>query len=71
MNIEHLIIALIAAIGPTFAALGAWRSSRQMRPMTNGWSENVTEKLGLIEGLLQAHVNDNRAHNIDPRGMVR
>ena len=62
MNGEHLMIALIAAIGPTWAALAAWRSSRQMKPMTNGWSENVTLKLGVIEGLLEAHIGDERAH---------
>jgi hypothetical protein len=71
MNGEHLIIALIAAIGPTWAALAAWRSSRLLKPMANGWSVNVTEKLGLIEGLLQAHINDNRAHNANPEGMIR
>jgi hypothetical protein len=71
MNGEHLTIALIAAIGLTWAALAAWRSSRLLKPMTNGWSTDVTEKLGEIKGMLEAHVNDKRAHNANPEGMIR
>jgi hypothetical protein len=68
MNGEHLIIALIAAIGPTWMASAAWRNTRQVG---NGWTVHVTEELGEIKGLLKAHIDDKKAHNTDPRGMVR
>ena len=65
--IEHIIIAVIAAIGPTWAACAAWRNTRQVG---NGWTGHVTEELGEIKGLLKAHIADKNAH-YDPRGGIR
>jgi hypothetical protein len=68
MTLEHIIMALIAAIGPTWMAFAAWKNTRGQG---NGWTANVTHELGEIKGLLIAHVNDERAHNANPEGMVR
>lgn len=66
---EHIVVAIVAAIPASIAAFAAVMAARRSKPVGNGWTNEVTKELneqtetiGRIEGLIEAHVNDDRAH---------
>jgi hypothetical protein len=68
-NVEHIILAALAIIPSTVAAVAAIKAAHRAKPVSNGWTEETTKtltdqsnQLGRIEGKLDAHVKDNRAH---------